>query len=82
MTYIEAVQHNTQFDLKALWKDRMQGDGANLRWVKDPVGRIGFIKAVRPDAILIHYPVRIMKVNYMFKVQSWDSAEYKNMTRL
>lgn len=82
MTYAEASKHNEQFGLKALWKGRMQGDGSKLRWVKDPEGRIGYIGATRSDAFLVGYPVKVLKANYMYKIQAWDHAEWKNMTKL
>lgn len=82
MTYAEASKHNEQFGLKALWKDRMQGDGSNLRWVKDPEGKIGYIRATRSDAFLVIYPVQAMKANFRYTVRAWDHAGWKNMTKL
>lgn len=82
MTYAESANHNSQFGLKAIWKGRMQGDGSNLKWVKDPEGKIGYIGATRSDAFTIRYPVKVLKANHMFKVQTWDHTEWRNMTKL
>lgn len=73
MTYTEACKHNTKFNLKAIFKaDKEYEDGANLEWVVDPMGRIGYIKARRVGAFLVHYPVKSFKVTIKVYVQSWD----------
>lgn len=77
MTYTEASKHNEQFNMSGIFKDtKGTADGLRHRWVIDLIGRIGYIKAVRPDAILVYYPIKSFKVSVRIDVQSWDIKEW------
>ena len=79
MTYTEACKHNAKFCLPTTFKaDKEYADGIGLKWVIDPMGRIGYIKAYRPDALLVHYPVKSFKVTIRICVQSWDISDRNN----
>ena len=83
MTYTGAVQQNMQFDLPAGYKNPKEPmDGANLRWVIDPIGRIGYIKTSRPDAILVYYPVKVFKVSVKLAIWTWNADEWSKFTLL
>lgn len=83
MTYTEAVHHNAQFNLPTGYKNPKEPlDGINLRWVVDPIGRIGYIKASRPDAILVYYPVKSFKVSIKLAIWTWDADEWNKFKLL
>lgn len=77
MTYTEAIRHNAQFNMPiGHKKPREIADGAHLRWVMDPTGRIGYIKTSRPDAILVYYPIKAFRINVRTGISSWDANKW------
>jgi hypothetical protein len=84
MTYTEAAAHNKQFNLSETWKDPKQSnDGVHLNWVQDPDGLIGILKNTFHDGtFLVHYPVRVLKVNYKLTVRCWPVKALKDFKEL
>lgn len=78
MTYTEASIHNTaNYKLGTGYRESKEiADGKHHRWVIDPIGRIGYIKKTRPDAILVFYPVKSFKVSVRVCVWSWDANRW------
>lgn len=88
MTFTQASEHNKQFDLFRHFRDPKKitdgPDGSRLKWVKDPLGKIGFVKSVRPSDgfILIFYPIKSLKQSYDLSMQQWAPEDWPNFTLL
>lgn len=85
MTYTEAAKHNQQFNLTRFFKDPKQlGDGCELRWVRDPEGKIGYVRGIqqRTGNILVMYPIRTLKHHVELQPQSWSSNSWKQFVLL
>jgi hypothetical protein len=84
MTYTEAAEHNKQFNLPKTWKDpKAIRDGELHRWFQDPNGHIGFIKnGERHGEVIVHYPTRVLKVNFYLTTKCWKVDELKNFKKL
>ena len=77
MTYTEASRHNAQYNLSGAWRGHKElSDGKLARWVQDPLGRIGFIKASRSNAFMVHYPVKSFKVTFTYCLKIYGTDEW------
>lgn len=83
MTYTKAAELNKEYQLNALFKDpKAIADGCNLRWVKDPAGKIGFVKGTGPAGLMVMYPVQVLKHQVRLCVGMWKHEEWKQFELL
>lgn len=76
MTYTEAAAHNKQYSLYRAFRDPKQlANGANLRWVKDPEGKIGYVRGscASDNTFLVLYPMKVLKAKVDLAVCVWPS---------
>ena len=79
MTYIDAAKYNQKFNLTRIFTDPKQPeDGYNLRWARDPEGKIGYVRAIQQGTgkILMMYPIRVLKRKVELKAQVWPSSAW------
>lgn len=83
MTYTRAAELNECFQLNALFRDpKAIADGCNLRWVRDPAGKVGFIKGTGPGGLLVHYPVKVLKNHVRLCVGMWTHEQWRHFELL
>lgn len=79
MNYTEAVKHNKQFNLQATWTDpKARENGKHLKWIKSPEGMIGILAGQTSEKFLVHYPVKVMRVNYKHTVRCYSMEQLKD----
>ena len=83
MTYTEAAQINSQFNLKWYFKDPKQaGDGAHLKWFKDTQGRVGYVRRCNSEGVLVMYPVQSLKNHVRLLHSVVSHAAWKTFEKL
>ena len=80
MNYTEAASINQPKKLMPTFAVPKEfNNGANLRWIRDPEGCIGYVHKASTPGILIHYPVEVLNKFVRVSVRNWSHESWKTM---